>query len=568
MKLTIAEILDLPVLAKSTLLAGHNSLERPVAGVRLWDQPEAFGDMAEKLLFWPCHHGHDLDGELVDRARAAVGRQAAALFLVEDPSLAGATIPLSTLKELEGLSLPIFRVAVREPSLEVIHHVESQLLDRVIDIIQRADLVHRELTLVAITGGDLHELTRTLADLIQNPVSVRDLQYNVLSDASGGHQVDEARRRSVELGRISPDVLQALEKYDFERRLRTEKGPFRVPAIPAVGMRARVVAPILIGDARYGYISIAECMCPLGALDLVAVEKGALVAALILSHQQELEKNERRLRSGFAYELIFGAGDRDATYLLDRRAKLLGYGNEHFAAFAIGLDTLDRLLADPLAGRRRADLLLDQLAISIEGMRPADRRQTRPLVLTERDGVIVLQPVQPEQVVGDQRRLATDVKQMAAGFRQCIERSVGDGSVWVGVGRPYARQDVRKSYREARHALTVGRSLATNVTYYEDLGLYRLLVESADPLLLHAFAQEQLGALLRHDAERKGDLLRTLRLYLECGGNKVKTAPLLPSHLNTVKYRLRQIADLTGKDPEDPEEQLSYRVALKILDLQ
>lgn len=225
------------------------------------------------------------------------------------------------------------------------------------------------------------------------------------------------------------------------------------------------------------------------------------------------------------------------------------------------------MLADPAVGARRVDLLLDQLAIAVDGARPGERGQPRRLVLTERDGLVVLQPVRPEELVGDPRALTGELKQIAVTLRGRLKPLLGEDAVRVGIGRPYPRPAVRQSYREARLALTTGRLLAADLTYYGELGLYRLLAESADPRLLHTFAQEQLGALLRYDSERKGDLLRTLRLYLETGGNKVKTASQLPSHLNTVKYRLQQIADLTSHDPEDPEQQLSYRVALKILDL-
>ncbi|MGW0802323.1 PucR family transcriptional regulator [Nonomuraea sp. NPDC002799] len=48
------------------------------------------------------------------------------------------------------------------------------------------------------------------------------------------------------------------------------------------------------------------------------------------------------------------------------------------------------------------------------------------------------------------------------------------------------------------------------------------------------------------------DLLRTLTAYLETGLDRRRTAELLHVHPNTVDYRLRRAAGLTGLDPMDP----------------
>ncbi|MFI6476710.1 PucR family transcriptional regulator [Nonomuraea sp. NPDC050663] len=48
------------------------------------------------------------------------------------------------------------------------------------------------------------------------------------------------------------------------------------------------------------------------------------------------------------------------------------------------------------------------------------------------------------------------------------------------------------------------------------------------------------------------DLLRTLKVYLDSGLDRRRTAELLHVHPNTVDYRLRRTAQLTGLDPVDP----------------
>ncbi|MFE6889216.1 helix-turn-helix domain-containing protein [Streptomyces sp. NPDC057694] len=63
--------------------------------------------------------------------------------------------------------------------------------------------------------------------------------------------------------------------------------------------------------------------------------------------------------------------------------------------------------------------------------------------------------------------------------------------------------------------------------------------------LLDAAAVRTLGPLLELPERRRGPLLRTLFAYLDSGDNAVVTARRLYVHEQTVRYRLRQIAEVT-----------------------
>lgn len=59
-------------------------------------------------------------------------------------------------------------------------------------------------------------------------------------------------------------------------------------------------------------------------------------------------------------------------------------------------------------------------------------------------------------------------------------------------------------------------------------------------------------------------LVDTLSAYLEAGASLEATARQLFVHSNTVRYRLRQIADATGLSPTDPREAWALRMALTL----
>jgi DNA-binding PucR family transcriptional regulator len=64
--------------------------------------------------------------------------------------------------------------------------------------------------------------------------------------------------------------------------------------------------------------------------------------------------------------------------------------------------------------------------------------------------------------------------------------------------------------------------------------------------------------------EAGSTLLETVETYLENGGVLETCARALFVHPNTVRYRLRKAADLTGRHPADPRDALVLRIALTV----
>jgi len=93
-----------------------------------------------------------------------------------------------------------------------------------------------------------------------------------------------------------------------------------------------------------------------------------------------------------------------------------------------------------------------------------------------------------------------------------------------------------------------------------EIGVYRLLYDHWGRPELRSFADAALGDLAVRD--RRGVLRQTLLAYLEAGGSHVEAAARLAVHRNTLAYRLKQVAGLTGADPSDPANRLLLHLAL------
>ncbi|GAA3537773.1 PucR family transcriptional regulator [Nocardioides daeguensis] len=74
--------------------------------------------------------------------------------------------------------------------------------------------------------------------------------------------------------------------------------------------------------------------------------------------------------------------------------------------------------------------------------------------------------------------------------------------------------------------------------------------------------REAIDDLYRPLAESRGELVETLVAYFANGAGIEATARALFVHANTVRYRLGQIADLTGLTPSVPRDALTLQLAL------
>jgi DNA-binding PucR family transcriptional regulator len=72
--------------------------------------------------------------------------------------------------------------------------------------------------------------------------------------------------------------------------------------------------------------------------------------------------------------------------------------------------------------------------------------------------------------------------------------------------------------------------------------------------------------LVLHDRKRRGDLVRTLRVYFASGANASEAADRLYLHRNSMLYRLARIAELTGLDSKDPRVRLVLELGLLAID--
>jgi sugar diacid utilization regulator len=148
---------------------------------------------------------------------------------------------------------------------------------------------------------------------------------------------------------------------------------------------------------------------------------------------------------------------------------------------------------------------------------------------------------------------------------QRVARGLGV-ALRVGVSSP--GNDFACGVRQAEAALRLAScGQQPGTVYHEHLGSLRFLLNAPDQGELMSLVITHIGPLAEHDRERQSDLLATLRVFLDKGGNQRRAAERCCIHMSTLKYRLRRIQDLLDRDLADATVRFDLMLALKVLDL-
>jgi purine catabolism regulator len=132
----------------------------------------------------------------------------------------------------------------------------------------------------------------------------------------------------------------------------------------------------------------------------------------------------------------------------------------------------------------------------------------------------------------------------------------------AGLSRPFpADASLAVARREAQWALDRAAEAGRDVVSYGDDRTERWLTsDSAD---LSALVEQVLGAVLRYDAAHAGDLVTSVRVWLEHDRQTERAAAALHVHPNTLLYRVRRFEQISGRSLGSTESLAEVWLALR-----
>lgn len=266
------------------------------------------------------------------------------------------------------------------------------------------------------------------------------------------------------------------------------------------------------------------------------------------------------------YELPFIAiTERVFTQLVDERYEML---QRSMAGDVLAEALTGNLYPEELAAKLRPFGVGEQAAVLAFALN--DPAIAAPLLerALQRAGVHSLVAIRAGLLcaVIDIDGLEPDPVELAGRLRSELAARLGE--VRAAASRPASTQSLRLSFHEARCALEAVRLRdraggESTVASYRDLGAFQLLLSLQDDDALMSYCRGVLGPVEQGEGEYGDELLRSLDIFIEHNGHWEKAASALYCHRHTLRYRIRRVEQLTGRDFSSARDRIEFWLALR-----
>lgn len=189
---------------------------------------------------------------------------------------------------------------------------------------------------------------------------------------------------------------------------------------------------------------------------------------------------------------------------------------------------------------------------------PGIGRQALPDVtaLLTRRGIRSAWRLRPDLQLGIVHlRTPRDLPDLVEVLRDHAERRVGVSPSYDDLNR------TGDALRFAKVAMRGGDAESSAVTVFDDSPL--AVATAGAPDVMARVAARVLGPIEALPADERALLLDTLDVWFDCGGSAEEAAKQLYVHPNTVRTRLRRIAERTGRSLTDPRGITELALALR-----
>ncbi|MFG2884631.1 PucR family transcriptional regulator [Streptomyces sp. NPDC048297] len=215
----------------------------------------------------------------------------------------------------------------------------------------------------------------------------------------------------------------------------------------------------------------------------------------------------------------------------------------------------------PVAQSLLEEILVDPLAT---GPEPSDRIA----VAHTGDEAIALVPLPAVSSEHDGSETGLLADALLQAVREPLSGGLDDdGRLTLGVSAAvHSAEGLRGALEEARHARRVAAARPGRVCAagHQELASHVLLLPFVPDDVRRAFTARLLDPLKDYDRRHRAELIPTLEAFLDCDGSWTRCATRLHLHVNTLRYRVGRIEQLTGRDLSRLEDKLDFFLALRM----
>jgi purine catabolism regulator len=459
-------------------------------------------------------------------------------------------LPTALLKAARKLDFPVFEVPYELPFIAITERASAHLVSEQYETLRRGVQIQERMERLVLEERGLDEVVRVAAGAIGGVVGVLDAHGEALAWHAHVRALRDPDRAEIGRQVIARSVGEARAPAGsppapFEPRLPRWQGG--VLALPVIA-RDRLSPHAWLVGARAGGA--------LGEFEQLILRQTVTVVALELMHMRIEHDTERRLAGDVLAEALTG---RLHPEELQARLRPFGIG-EQAAVLAFSLRDPDA--AAPLLERALARADVRGLVATRAGLLCAVIDATGMTGMSATAGAKGVSG--GSDANGTVGAAATNPIEVARNARAVLAGEAGE--VRAAASRAAATHSLRLSFHEARCALEAVRLQngdAPEVASYRDLGAFQLLLSLQDDDALISYCRGVLGPVEQGEGEYGDELLRSLDVFIEHNGHWEKAAAALYCHRHTLRYRIRRVEQLTGRDFSKARDRIEFWLALR-----
>jgi purine catabolism regulator len=430
-------------------------------------------------------------------------------------------LPKAILEEARKRDFPLFEVPYATPFIAITEKAFARLVNEQYQVLQRGIAVQRRLERLVLEERGLEEIVGTISSAVGGTVAILNTRGQRLAGRGFRRQ-------------LSPEAVTAIRD---EALAHTVDGHPFVPAHPSIAGRA-LAHPVISpgGGPPQAWVVVVRDSGGLGDFERLILQQAVAVVALELMRRRVARETERRL----AGDVLAGAlSGRLDTAELRRRLEPFGIGDE---AAVLVFDLDEPAAAEPALERA----LAADACPAVVAPHTTDGRELLCAVVDAADR-------DPVDVAADARRALIKER----------------GTVRAAASRPAPPERLRHSFHEARCALeatafaSASNGSEPEVASWRDLGAFTLLLSIQDDEALRLYCDTVLGPIEEGDEEYGGELRRSLAAFIEENGQWERAARKVYCHRHTLRYRMRKIEELTGRDLSRAHDRIEFWLALR-----
>ena len=205
--------------------------------------------------------------------------------------------------------------------------------------------------------------------------------------------------------------------------------------------------------------------------------------------------------------------------------------------------------------RELSDALVNRLTDTLTNL--FKNKFNNLLYIGHKDQVSLITSTENMTINNVKKKIETILKKISE------NKSYKDIYHYISISNEVSLYKLSEGHRQAMDSQKILRmgNEESAIVSYENLGLYRLFLETDNLNSLDRFVPENLKALQKDNP----DLLNTLYVFINVNQNYSEASEILFIHPKTVRYRINRLKERYDIDLKNPEEILQYSIALRIL---